>query len=165
MSGLRIVNASPLITLAKAGAVSLLTAGGTDVRIPEAVVAEVAAGPDDDPARRLLESGFGTRLPNVLVPASVLEWGLGAGESAVIAEALRTPASVAVLDDAAARRCARSFGVGVIGTLGIILVARREGEIAAAGPMFAAVRNAGLFFDDELAGNVLAAVGETWPPR
>ena len=39
-----VVNASPLITLAKAGHLALLTALAREILIPEAVVAEVVEG-------------------------------------------------------------------------------------------------------------------------
>lgn len=40
----RIVNASPLILLAKAGQLELLQLGGAQVVVPETVVAEIDAG-------------------------------------------------------------------------------------------------------------------------
>ena len=83
-----VVNASPVITLAKAGHLALLTALATEVLLPEAVVAEVLAGPVTDPARQAVEEGWGTRVAVPQVPVSVLEWGLGAGETAVLAVAL-----------------------------------------------------------------------------
>jgi predicted nucleic acid-binding protein len=55
-----VVNASPLITLSKAGQLELLQADNRRLVIPEAVRAEVLQGPADDPARKALESGFQT---------------------------------------------------------------------------------------------------------
>ena len=53
-----VVNASPLITLAKVGRLDLLVGPGHTLVIPEAVHGEVLQGPDDDPARRALETGL-----------------------------------------------------------------------------------------------------------
>ena len=46
-----VVNASPVITLAKAGHLDLLTQLADDVLVPEAVVTELLDAPTDDPAR------------------------------------------------------------------------------------------------------------------
>ena len=52
-----VVNASPVITLAKAGHLTLLTDLPETILLPAAVVGEVLAGPESDPARRALEGG------------------------------------------------------------------------------------------------------------
>jgi predicted nucleic acid-binding protein len=83
-----VVNASPIIVLAQADALDLLTRLAVEVVVPDAVLAEVCAGPSSDPARQALERGWGVRTAQTTVPASVLEWSLGQGESAVLATAL-----------------------------------------------------------------------------
>lgn len=100
-----IPDASPLIALAKVARLELL---GADVLLPRAVADEVLAGPVGDPARLLVESGRFGAYPDVAVPIAVQEWGLGAGESAVLALAMERSGVVAVLDDAQGRRCARA---------------------------------------------------------
>jgi hypothetical protein len=52
-----VVNASPVITLAKAGHLILLTDLADTVLVPDAVVFEVLAGAESDPARQVLEGG------------------------------------------------------------------------------------------------------------
>jgi predicted nucleic acid-binding protein len=111
LSELWVVNASPIICLAKAGYLQLLDQLGASILIPEAVVREIEVGPAGDPARKALESGWGTRASPARIPESVLEWGLGAGETAVLALALERPNGMALVDDGAARRCARTLGV------------------------------------------------------
>lgn len=93
-----VVNASPLICLAKAGSLDLLTRLSAEVVVPEAVVSEVLAGGPGDPARLALEAGRGRRLIASHVPHQILEWGLGAGESSVIAAVLEIQGATAVLD-------------------------------------------------------------------
>jgi predicted nucleic acid-binding protein len=159
------VNASPVITLAKAGHLALLTALATEVLLPEAVVAEVLDGPGTDPARQAVEGGWGTRVAVPRVPVSVLEWGLGAGETAVLAVALARGGSTAILDDAVSRRCARTMGIPVMGTLGVVVRAKKQGRIASAAVVMQALRMAGLYVDDALVTTVLRdSVGEAWPP-
>lgn len=160
-----IVNASPVIVLAKAGHLDLLDEPGVEVLVPEAVALEILAGPTDDSARRALDGGWGTRLAVATVPSNVLEWGLGAGESAVIAAAVERPRALAVIDDAQARSCAAALAVPVIGTLGLVLRAARRGRIPAATPAIRDLRAAGLFLDDALIREALdRALGERWEP-
>lgn len=165
MLGLRIVNASPLICLARAGHLDILTAGGVDVMIPPAVVEEVLAGPETDAARLALVSGWGLRSSSTYIPAEVTEWGLGAGESSVIAIALENPGSTAVLDDAEARRCARTVGVPVMGSLAVVIDAARKKLIPKAGPVLLDLRQAGIYLADSLIREaLLRSLGETWDP-
>jgi len=98
------------------------------------------------------------------VSGDVLEWGLGNGESAVLHLA-RARKAIAVVDDRDARRAARALGVSTIGTLGVVLAARRDGRIVSAAEVFLDLRRAGLWFKDAFIGDVLkGAFGERWEP-
>ncbi len=59
MSDVWVVNASPVIALAKAGHLRLLERSCRELLVPEAVVAEIIAGPPSDPARQALQGGWG----------------------------------------------------------------------------------------------------------
>lgn len=156
----RVVNASPLIVLAKVGQLELLEEPGAHVIVPDAVATEVLAGPSEDPARQQLEAGFGQRVETGLVPAEVLEWGLGPGESSVLAIMRRRGSgAVAVLDDAEARSCARALGVPVTGTLGLILRAERLGRIPNARTIIEAVVQVGFHVEPKLVEALLAELG------
>ncbi len=63
--------------------------------------------------------------PALAVPDSILEWGLGVGESSVLAFALGHSGTEAIIDDLAARKCAAALGIPVRGTLGIVPSAKR----------------------------------------
>lgn len=86
-----VVNASPLILLAKAGHLDLLEQSASNVLVPNAVKTEVLAGPPGDPARDALLRSWGRSVSVATVPSEVLEWGRGAGENEVIAAALAIP--------------------------------------------------------------------------
>ncbi|MBM2813059.1 MAG: putative nucleic acid-binding protein, contains domain, partial [Chloroflexi bacterium] len=61
------------------------------------------------------------------------------------------------------RAAARSLGVRLIGTLGVVILARREGRIPAAAPVIADLRRVGLRLDDVLLRQALRQfVGEDW---
>lgn len=161
MSEIWVANASPIIVLAKCGYLELLTQLSRELLIPQAVVDEILAGPDDDPARQQVAAHWGqTRLPRQ-IPSGILEWGLGAGETSVLAVAQEMRA-VAVLDDAAARACARVIGVPVIGSLGVIARAKSASLIPSAAEAFSKMRDVGLHVDDAIIARVLSAIGESW---
>lgn len=163
MAELWVVNASPLITLAKAGQLVLLQGDERRLVIPKAVREEVANGPADDPARKAIESGFKSISDNSPSDPMVLEWGLGAGETAVLSVA-KAKAGIALVDDRAARMAAKVMGIRVLGTLGVVLRAQRMGHIRTAVEVIRALRDVGLRLDDALIREALAkTTGESWP--
>jgi predicted nucleic acid-binding protein len=160
-----VVNASPVITLAKASHLTLLTALAETILVPAAVVGEVLAGPASDPARRALEGEWGTRVPISSIPSIVLEWGLGAGEAEVIAVVLEGSGRTAVLDDEQGRKCARALRLPVIGTLGVVLRAKRLGRITSAAEVLRELQAVGLHLDQQTIAVALRHVaGEEWRP-
>ncbi|HXV60334.1 MAG TPA: DUF3368 domain-containing protein [Vicinamibacteria bacterium] len=165
MSEVLVVNASPLIALAKIGRIDLLEKLASAVVVPESVVGELVAGRVGDPARKAIESGWGQRARAERIPLEITEWSLGAGESEVLAVALSRPGAVAVLDDARGRSCAKTLGVPVVGTLGLILKSKRVGHIASAAELLRALRDGGSYLDDALITAALAVVGESWDRR
>lgn len=163
MTDVLVVNASPLIILAKAGHLDVLERSAPSIFVPDAVRAEILAGPPGDPARAAMSQSWGRPFSVPRVPAEVLEWGLGAGETDVIAAALLLPASIVVLDDAQARSCARTLGLPMIGTLGIVLRAKRRGLLPAAAPLIHDLLAAGMRIDPDTIESSLRCVGEVWP--
>lgn len=73
---------------------------------------------------------------------------------------LERPGVEVVLDDLAARRCARSLGLPMIGTMGVVILCRHRGVIKAARPVLETLREAGLRLKPELMDKALAKVGE-----
>jgi len=159
-----VVNASPLIALARIGRLDLLVGADRDLLVPTAVVREVMAGGEADPARQALVAGFAAPQIEVAVDARVGEWGLGAGETAVLSLALERRAR-AVVDDRDARRAAGALGIPAVGTLGVVIRARGEGRIASAAAVIRELRGAGFRLHDATVRAALAqAFGEVWEP-
>lgn len=160
-----VINASPIILLAKINYQHLLTTLPDEVLVPEAVVVEINAGSPNDPAREFLRT---TSLKIVQIPPDpiVLAWDLGNGETSVLSYALRNSGWTAVLDDGMARRCAHTLAVPLIGTLGIILRARQAVAIPAAVPLLQALQAHGFRLNERVIRTALAAVGgEDWEGR
>jgi predicted nucleic acid-binding protein len=156
-----VVDASPLILFARVNRLDLLASLAKRLVLPEAVIREVQAGSDRDGTADKIKS-----LPSVLrvadrpVPDSIRLWGLGDGESQVLAHGLERPGSEVVLDDLAARRCARGLGLPMLGTLGAVILCRHRGVISAARPVIETLCEAGLRLKPALMEEALAKVGE-----
>ena len=157
-------NASPVIVLAKAGHLDLVGKLCDVILLPDAVAEEILAGPPDDPARQAVSAGWGRRAGATAYPSWLVEWGLGPGETAVLAVALEHAPCTAVLDDAAARAAARTIGVPLLGTLGLLVRARLRGLIPSAADALRDVREAGLYLDDATIDDTLRRIGERWRP-
>jgi predicted nucleic acid-binding protein len=162
VSDIWVVNASPIIALAKVGHLQLLLDLSKELFVPEAVVAEILAGPASDPAKLALEHGWEAKVVADRIAPELLEWGLGAGETAVLAVATDRKPATAVLDDAAARKCAKALGIEVMGTMGVILRARKKGFIPSAADALKALQAAGLRLNDNMVRTVLKGIGEMW---
>jgi predicted nucleic acid-binding protein len=158
-----VINASPLIVLSKIEHQHLLTRLADEIAVPNGVVSEIEAGPPGDAARALLNS---TTLQTAAVApeASVIAWDLGRGETEVISFALAHPGWTAVIDDNMARRCARTLSIPIIGTLGVIILARQTGLIPAAAPVLQLLTGHGFRIDEQMVRQVLFnTVGERYP--
>jgi len=160
MTGVAVVNASPLIYLARAGLLDLLKAAADEVIVPGPVATEILARGVTDPTASALADPWLRIVNAVAIPPSIVAWDLGAGESSVIAWALAHPPARAVIDDLAGRRCAESHGVRLRGTLGLVLLARKEGRVPLARPVLDRLRAAGMFLSERVIKQALSEVGE-----
>jgi len=158
-----VVNASPLILLTHVKQTHLLTQLAERVIIPQAVAVEIAQGPDNDPAKQLLAAKKFTVMMTPAPPPELLAWDLGAGETAVLAYAQANPTWTAILDDGAARKCARALGISVKGTLAVIILAKQHGLIPSATQLLQDLRAHGFRINENLLRQLLPqTVGEDW---
>jgi hypothetical protein len=89
---------------------------------------------------------------------------LGAGEREAIGLSLEIAATRLPVDDKAARRLAGTLRLPVIGTLGLLLAAKRKGLLPTVLPCLNALRHASFYLTPDLYSRVLAEAGEA-PPR
>ncbi len=148
-----ICNSSPLIALEQIGHLHLLEALFGEVWVPPAVVNEVAMSVSLPPAikRHVLSQPLA---------ATVLQTSLGAGESEAITLALQENARLIVLDDRPARRTAESLGLKVIGTLGLLLSAKRKGLVRQVKPLIQALDSHHFHVAPDIARKVILDAGE-----
>lgn len=145
-----VVNASPLILLFKSGLDDLLPQLFSTIIVPEAVWDEVSRG-GDTAAQKLLdnEATWITRI-TIQIPPEILVWNLGDGESEVLSLAFGNKDFRAVIDDKAARNCAKTIGIVTLGTGGILVLAKRRGLIDSVGEALDKLQAVGLYVSDEI---------------
>jgi predicted nucleic acid-binding protein len=156
-----VVNASPLIFLGRLGRFDLLPALADEVLVPEPVLREVRVRDSREALQTQLANLERVRFePECPVPANILAWDLGPGESQVVSITLSNREAVAVLDDLQARRCAIGMGMRVMGTIGVLLRAKRAELIPAVRPLMVELVDSGMYLDPDLMAQALAEVGE-----
>lgn len=123
-----VINASPLICLFGAGLEFILQQVAGEVLVPEVVWDEIMAGPESDRASAMIcDIPWLAKIEVSETDPRVADWGLGMGETQVLIKTLHTPGTLAVIDDAQARRCAKTLDIDFIGTGGLLIVAKKPG--------------------------------------
>ena len=130
-----ISNSSPLVNFTALGKLTLLQALYGTIVIPDAVYQEVIVSGRDQPARAEVEQAdwIVRKSVNNRTAVAALHT-LGHGEAEAIVLGVENPGSLLILDDRRGRLAAANMGVKIIGTLGVLLVAKRRGLIAALAP-------------------------------
>ena len=146
-------NSSPLIALAQIDLLDIVRELYPSVLIPPTVRGEIEQ--------------------TVRIPTWVIERGLNRpidprirttldpGEREAISLALEMSASWVILDDRAARSTARSLGLRVVGTLGVLLRAKDRDLLLVIRPHVDALLRTGFFVGGDLYAEVLAQAGES----
>lgn len=155
------LNASPIIALGKIDRLNLINELCQEIVIPRGVAEEIAQGPPDDLAIEWLRQPGKDWVKDVGdINQLIAAWDLGKGESEVLNWAYLHPEFEAVLDDRAARNCAAAMNIKVKGTIGIILLAKKEKKIALVSPVLIQLEEAGLRIDPSLCLTAKKLAGE-----
>jgi uncharacterized protein len=147
-----VCNASPLITLAQIGRLDLLRALFSTVVVSPAVVRET---PRTAKPSWIVERPLAGPVPPPVVAAS-----LGPGETETICLALELGASQVILDERRGRRFAQALGIRVIGTVGVLLLAKDRGLLSAVRPEIDALVGTGFRLASWVIDDALATAGE-----
>jgi predicted nucleic acid-binding protein len=156
-----ILNASPIILLGKADLLKIISPLAKAWIVPEAVILEVEAKRSID--HYLSDISCNAKVIQKKVSTihpSITAWDLGQGESEVLTLALKKPGAGVVLDDLQARKCATLFDIPLIGSLGLIVLAKRKGLINLAKPEIDRLIAVGLHIDPAMITRILVAIGE-----
>lgn len=114
-----IINSSPLIFLSKANYLELLRVAGKTVFVPDTVISEIQQRGSNDVTVKALQKADWIKPVSVIPDPRIQAWDLGIGETGVLSYALHHTHIKAVIDDGLARKCAETFAVPVLGTLGM----------------------------------------------
>ena len=155
-----VVNSSPLIVLFKSEQADLLPLLFKRIVVPEQVFSEVTDNKGDDSAKKNLPFVEWIIREKVEIPLSIAAWNLGKGESSVFAYAMVETEHWAIVDDLAARRCAKTFGIQTIGTGGLLILAKRRGIIKSVKRRIDRFRDAGLYLSESVIQLLLSEAGE-----
>lgn len=154
-----VADSSALIALATCDGLDLLLKVYDDIKVPEAVYAEIVA-----PEKPQSDS-LGLFLSGRIVKVDTAHWvltagGLGRGEIEAMALYKQLSADALLIDDHRARVIAEHNQINCIGTLGLLLVAKQNGKIDQVGPYIQKLRHSAIHYGDVLLNRVLELAGE-----
>jgi predicted nucleic acid-binding protein len=151
-------NTTPVINLVGVGHLDVLPALYGTVTIADVVRDEYVAGKSTaDPN---LDSLSWLQIVSSAPLDPSLPPQLGAGERATLSLASALAARAVLLDEAYGRRLARSRGLPVVGTLGVLLAAKQAGHLGAIKPIVEEMIRQGRRISQRLMAQVLRAAGE-----
>jgi len=136
-----------------------------EILIPQGVLEELRVEeglPGSQSIREAIKKGWlRVKEANDQIFVKVLYADLDKGEAEAIALALQVKAEWIILDEREGRRVAKSLGLKVIGVLGILLRAQREGKLSSLKKSMEDLRQkAGFHIGSELFSDVLREGGE-----
>ena len=147
-------NSSPLIALARIQRLDLVPAVLQSILIPPAVAREI------EPSIPALPAWVSVRVPSRQRPPLTSRGRLGDGEREAIALAIEIGADAVLIDERAGRRVAEEAGLEVIGTLGLLLEAKRAGHIETIRAELDQLLETSFFLSPQLYDHVLRMAGE-----
>jgi predicted nucleic acid-binding protein len=146
-------NSSPLIALSQIGRLDLLGQLQPQILIPPAVAKKVR------PSVLRLPDWIEVKPLSLPANPAIVSSAIGL-EREVIALGLELGAQILILDERPARRLATSLGLGVVGTVGLLLAAKDRGLLVRIKPELDRLLTFRFFIDEELYNRVLTQAGE-----
>jgi len=157
-----VVDAGPLIGLARIGRLELLRSLFTSTFLPPAVYVECVSAsgkPGAAAIRKAVDDRWLTvRAPSKPAPRD-LPTGIGPGEREAIALAVELACPVLV-DDKLARAAAQASGLSVIGTGGLLLAAKSRSIVTSVSSVLEQLQGTGYHLSDELIAKILELASE-----
>ncbi|MFH7244242.1 MAG: DUF3368 domain-containing protein [Spirulina sp.] len=156
-------NAGPLIALARIDHLALIQGLYGNVLIPRAVEQEVVGMGFNRPGAREISTATWIQVADVSdsIAVSLLRERLDAGESAAIVLALEQQADLLLMDEARGRRMAQSKNLAHTGTVGILVLAKRQGLLNAVTPALDQLITTGFRMNDDLRETAQKLAGES----
>ena len=160
MSKIVIADAGPLIAFARLHQLGLLPQLFGRVFVTDVVFAE-CAGREDFPESPLIRAAVNKKQLELRTAPDFSAYAqkIDAGEASAIELAIEYGCGV-LMDDKAGRKMATNAAVPVIGTVGVLVLAKRKRLIPLVMPMLVALATSGYFLSEEIIAAALAASGE-----
>ena len=159
-----VTNSTPLIELSKIRQLDLLREVYGTILIPDEVYIEVVVDGMGKPGAAEVKAAEWIHCQSVAdkdrVSTLQSQHSLHLGECATIVLAEEVKAEQVILDDNAARREAVARGLPVIGTVGVLLIAKTQSIIPAVRPILDNLRAQGTRVSQDLYYQVIAKAGE-----
>jgi uncharacterized protein len=165
LRSLVVSDTSPVRALNHLGLLHLLQDLFTTVLIPPAVRDELLKPTRTCPVIDVSSAPFvKIQSPRDAVRVQSFLAELDPGEAEALVLAVEVPAQLVLLDERKARRVAERLGLTLIGAVGILLEAKRQGLVPAVHPLLIRLRDELAFFlSDALLHRVLHLAGEGGP--
>ncbi len=160
--GLVVSDAGPLISLGRLDLLQVLPALFAQVQVPQQVMDECLVKPGQRDTHNIQAAVSAGWLHLCGTVAPLLPLGLELGETAAISRALEIGAGL-LADDQAARNMARANGLDVIGTLGVLVLAKRAGLVGAVAALIENLRSSGQRLSQVAIAEALTLARETAP--
>lgn len=158
-----VADSSPLIVLAKIGCLNLLPKLYSPVYLSEQVYAEVVVTGAGLPGASQIAKAEWIEVKQIEkaggLAAARARFGIGLGELATIILAKEIGAPIVLMDELKGRRVAKSEGLEVRGTIGILENFFQKGEIADLREAFEQLLKAKAYLDRDLLNRRLAVFG------
>ncbi len=155
-----IANNTPLSALWAIQRLDLLESLFGEILIPQEISNEFLAAEALARRRDLVEAPW-IKVTPVQERRRVLAYAsLDLGEAEVLALAEETNARLLIIDEEKGRRFARRLGFPVIGTLGVLLLAKENDLIQRVGPVIEELQGVGLYLAPSLISKVLELANE-----
>jgi len=158
-------NTSPLFNLAAIHQLSLLRHAFDQILIPDAVLHELEPVREYSGVRAIHEAmaqgWIVVQAPRDVSRIQSLEQDLGRGEAAAIALALEIRLRRILIDERDGSRMAEQCGLEPVGVLGVLLGAKRQGQLESVKELLIALRDeVGFYIRPNLFQKVLHLAGE-----
>lgn len=154
-----VADAGPLIALAR---LDLLTLPGqlfSRALLTPTVLAECLVKPDSGEGNLIQAALAAGHLQLTEAPQAAPDWSVDPGEASSIALATSQGYGL-LIDDKAGRRLARHLGCSVLGTAGLLALAKRKGHLTTVRPLLSRLTESGYFLGDDVIDSVLRLCDE-----
>ena len=154
-----IADSSALIALSICNQLVLLEKLFDHIRIPVSVYNEINI--PDKPESKRLSSFFKEKISDIELSSYIISTPrLGRGELEAMALYKKLNAYYLLTDDKQARKTAEYNNIKIIGSIGILILAKRQGLLQAIKPSLDAIYHSYIYISEELYQHVLEVVNE-----